>query len=579
MPKRRQSPSVESANWTDGEISNPIEDSESEDASFVPKTKVPTRKKRKVTATQPKKPVNASPSQISDAQESDVYDAPRHPKFTHIVVSPAPMRKSLLGWYKTVHDTRGMPWRRSYDPNLGPDERAQRAYEVWISEIMLQQTQVATVIPYYNRWMEKFPTIRDLADASIDEVNGLWKGLGYYSRASRLLAGAKIAVEEYDGKLPDNAKDMEAKIPGIGRYSAGAICSIAYGEQVPVLDGNVHRLLSRFLALHAPPKAKPTLDILWAAAQTMVEIEGQSERSIATTEMQESDFQSPQYPGDINQALIELGSTVCKVREPDCKACPLRTWCSAYQKSTTAKELPLDTVADIEDLCDICEPLTESVAVTSYPMKAERKKAREELDIVHVIEWHTNASSQDRMFLMIRRPENGLLAGLYDFPTSVDVSTKINRRDQEDLTLKILPQILPGGSRIKPTQQKRNTVEEAHSQTEDVVIVKIQPVGDVVHVFSHIRKTYRIQWVVLEGGVNPPAILENPSLHDERPTKQVKKAKPAVKNVNVKVKTQIEGSKTVIWVPLNEVVDTNMGSGVVKVWNLTKKLWENTEKP
>ncbi|KAH9477783.1 Adenine DNA glycosylase [Psilocybe cubensis] len=526
MPKRRQPLSVDSPNsGTDKETPNFLDDSEHEDASFTPTTKALTRKKRKVTGTRNRNVDNASLSQISGSQEPDGYDAPCHSRSTHTIVSPGPMRKALLSWFKTVHDTRGMPWRRAYDPNLGTEERAQRAYEVWVSEIMLQQTQVATVIPYYNRWMEKFPTIRDLADASIDEVNSLWKGLGYYSRASRLLAGAKKAVAEYDGKLPDNAKDMQSKIPGIGRYSAGAICSIAYGERVPVLDGNVHRLLSRVLALHSPPKAKPTLDILWAAAQTMVEIEDRSEGSIGATEKQESDFLSPQYPGDINQALIELGSTVCKI----------------------------NTVADIEDICDVCEPFTEPPGVTAYPMKAERKKAREELDVVHVIEWHSDSSPRDRMFLMVRRPENGLLAGLYDFPTSVDVPMKITVRDQESLTLKILPQIIQGASRIS-RQKKRNTVGHNPSQPEDLVIAEIQPVGDVVHVFSHIKKTYRIQLVVLEGGVKPPAILENPLLHDERPTKIERKEGRAAKNVNVT--TAIDASKPAIWVPLNEVVDT-----------------------
>ncbi|GAV99699.1 DNA glycosylase [Lentinula edodes] len=232
---------------------------------------------------------------------------PGHSKSSHIVSSPLPIRKALLKWYATVCTDRGMPWRKPHDVNLDMKGRAQRAYEVWVSEVMLQQTQVATVIPYYNAWMKKFPTVVDLAESSVDEVNALWKGLGYYSRASRLLAAAQIVVRDHQGRLPNNAKEMEAHIPGIGRYSAGAISSIAYGERVPVVDGNVHRLFSRFLVLHAPPKSKATQDILWAAATAMVEHE----------------YDDADYPGDINQALIELGSTICR------------------------------SLPDIEDLCDL----------------------------------------------------------------------------------------------------------------------------------------------------------------------------------------------------------------------------------
>jgi A/G-specific adenine glycosylase len=205
---------------------------------------------------------------------------------------------------------------------------------------MLQQTQVATVIPYYTQWMEKFPTIRDLAAADIDTVNCLWKGLGYYSRAARLLAGAQKVVTNFSGRLPANATSLEKEIPGIGRYryqhstvliaavyiltlrpSAGAICSIAYGICAPVLDGNVQRLLSRVLALHVSPKAKKTLDILWDGAEAMVE--------------------GSDRPGDVNQALIELGSTVCKVRDPICESCPLSDGCRAYKESMVRNCTPL----------------------------------------------------------------------------------------------------------------------------------------------------------------------------------------------------------------------------------------------
>ncbi|KAF8970216.1 DNA glycosylase [Flammula alnicola] len=520
------------------------------------KSKSSTSRKTKAAATRKKAKVLKIDASSRSSNPQGIYaDLPRHSKSAHTISSPGPVRIALLDWYKTVHDTRKMPWRKAYNPTLGPEERAQRAYEVWISEIMLQQTQVATVIPYYNRWMEKFPTIRDLAAATIDEVNAQWKGLGYYTRARRLLDGAQKAIKEYGGKLPDNAKDMEANIPGIGRYSAGAICSIAYGEQVPVLDGNVHRLLSRFLALYAPPKAKPTLDILWSGARTMVEIDG---------------LQSPQYPGDINQALIELGSTVCKVREPNCETCPLQTWCSAYQRSTAPADKS-NAVIDIEEACQVCEPLTDFEGVMSYPMKVDRKKAREELDIVHVVEWYPKSNSEDRRFLMVRRPESGLLAGLYDFPTSVDVPKSTTPQAQETLPAEVLAKIIHGSSHLSPTLVTENAAGNDPPQTERPTISSIRSVGEVVHVFSHIRKTYRVQWVILEGGDNPPATREDP-FQEGRQTRKSGKEKRPVKGV--KVMNQSDGPKGAIWVPLNEVMETNMGSGVVKVWNMTKKLWE-----
>ncbi|KAJ3517911.1 hypothetical protein NLJ89_g208 [Agrocybe chaxingu] len=514
MVKRRR---ISDDDWSGGndEESDFAEDSDYEDASFASKTKFFSSRK----ARSPRKKVKPARNGASSSSTPAEASAPSlmRCRSTHTIQDPAAMRAALLRWYKTVHETRGMPWRRPYDPNLGVEERAQRAYEVWISEIMLQQTQVATVIPYYNRWMEKFPTVRDLAAATVDEVNASWKGLGYYSRASRLLAGAQKAVKDYGGKLPDNAKDMEANIPGIGRYSAGAICSIAYGEQVPVLDGNVHRLLSRVLALHAPPKSKQTLDVLWAGAKTMVEIDW-----------------------DINQAMIELGSTVCKVREPECGSCPIRTWCSAYQKSAPEDEQTA-RVVDIEDVCRLCEPLTSSEGVTSYPMKADRKKAREETDVVNVIEWRSRAISSDRRFLLVRRPEGGLLASLYEFPASVNVSKSMTRASQEKLPASILSQLVH--------------------------------VGEVPHVFSHIKKMYKVQWVILEGGAEPPPPLESSSLDEERPKKKPKREKSAGKGA-VNVKTDKGGPKRAVWMPIDQVLEANMGSGVVKVWNLTKELWE-----
>jgi A/G-specific adenine glycosylase len=160
----------------------------------------------------------------------------------------------------------------------------QRAYEVWVSEIMLQQTQVNTVIPYYERWMAKWSTVADLALATAEEVNELWSGLGYYSRASRLHAGAKLLVEKHGGTLPKDPAELKKTVPGIGPYTAGAITSIAYGVQAELVDGNVARVYSRMRAVGGDPKAKATDSLIWKLAAEAVPAD---------------------RPGAYNQALME----------------------------------------------------------------------------------------------------------------------------------------------------------------------------------------------------------------------------------------------------------------------------------
>ncbi|KAI0249749.1 DNA glycosylase [Lactifluus subvellereus] len=509
-------------------------DTSSQDSAsdYVPEsTKKPAASRRK---RRPKAAVHKNSTDHHSTEEapSETYATPHSPS-QHLISSPDLMRPSLLDWYAGVHEVRGMPWRKPFDPSLDADARAQRAYEVWISEIMLQQTQVATVIPYYNRWLSRFSTIKDLAASDIDTVNGLWKGLGYYSRAARLLAAAKKVVEELNGRLPDNAKDMESLIPGVGRYTAGAICSIAFNEQVPVLDGNVSRLISRLLAIHAPPKSKASLDLLWQGAQTMVK--------------------GATRAGDVNQALIELGSTVCKPRDPDCNKCPLRQWCHAYQISE--KTVIMVEIEDIEDLCTLCDPISvlegyEVPPVTSYPMKTERKKQREELNIVSVVEWRDD---NNRWFLLTRRPEGGLLAGLHEFPTSPEVPASISISEESESALTLLSCLI------------RPPVLGASPQAEDTApsgaprLVRTERVGDVLHVFSHIRKTYRVQWVVLEGGgTGPPQLAKRSAL-----------AVPRIAGAKSEVTDSVS-----MWIRLGEVENANIGTGVLKVWSLARSLWE-----
>ncbi|KAI6098804.1 DNA glycosylase [Pisolithus croceorrhizus] len=552
MPKRRRSSVIPDSDSFSESLSEQDSDpSVSDGVSTRRKVSKSANKTRKTrTFPLPKAVASATPS-----------TAPTHSISTHVVANSEidQVRKSLLAWYDKVHDIRGMPWRKRYDPSLGREARAQRAYEVWISEIMLQQTQVATVIPYYNKWMTKFPSIADLAASDIETVNGLWKGLGYYSRAARLLKAAQKVVEELGGRLPDNAKDMQAKIPGVGRYSAGAVCSIAYNECVPVLDGNVHRLLSRFLALHAPPKGKQTLDILWAGATAFV--------------------QNSSRPGDINQALIELGSTVCKVREPACSGCAISSWCQAYKRTQGASSQEgTGHDADIEELCTLCEPLPaderEIGLVTIYPMKVERKKAREELDIVNVVEWRREDNAQ-RWFILVRRPEGGLLAGLHEFPTVAAVSDSLAAsKDDPEILDKWLSNLF-----IDPPSlcfKDSNSQKVGCETTGTLRVAMIKPVGDVVHVFSHIKKTYRVQWVILEGGGDKPPGLQDESRLPTVPTREMIKGNG--KDKRQKVSRTSRGGNAITsaaqWVPLDEVESINIGTGVMKVWKLTKTLWE-----
>ncbi|KAG0699354.1 DNA glycosylase [Suillus ampliporus] len=555
MPKRRRAPPSESdRDYAHNSDSSYDETSRAEVTKKTRKTRQPTRTTRK------------------EGHENDgstvVNNISGHPVSVHVISAVEPMRVALLEWYDGVHDARKMPWRKTLDPSFDVEERAQRAYEVWISEIMLQQTQVATVIPYYNRWMAKFPTIMDLAASDIESVNSLWKGLGYYSRAARLLSGAQKVVKELHGRLPDNVKDMETKIPGIGRYSAGAICSIAYNQCVPVLDGNVHRLLSRFTALHAQPKSKRTLDILWAGAESFIK---QSKR-----------------PGDINQALIELGSTVCTVRGPVCSDCPLRLWCKAYQRTQPTVSHPGAVEADIEELCLVCDPIPsdeDNGSVTIYPMKAERKKPREELDSVNVIEWRSK-NSPDRWFLLVRRPQGGLLAGLHEFPTVSNLSgAKASASNMAEVPYTLLQELL-----MHPPHPSHNEKEPSKKPTNSKTsyrvpkITQVMPAGDVVHVFSHIKKTYRVQWVLLEGeedelpplrpAVSPDQGARENSNRAKNPKGNKKRSgRSEVSEVEV---NPIPQTLSAQWVPLTQVEDANIGTGVLKVWKLVEKLWTIT---
>ena len=203
-------------------------------------------------------------------------------------------QKALLDWYG--RERRALPWRETPDP-----------YRVWVSEIMLQQTRVAAVIEYYRRFLTRFPDVRSLAKASESDVLATWSGLGYYRRARAMHAAAQKIVNEMGGEFPRTATTL-SDLPGIGRYTAAAIASIAFGEPVAVVDGNVERVLSRFLGRHLRDRAET-----WEHAESLL---------------------ARDRPGDWNQAVMELGATICLPSDPKCLICPIRKWCADPGRET-----------------------------------------------------------------------------------------------------------------------------------------------------------------------------------------------------------------------------------------------------
>ncbi|XP_012578171.1 PREDICTED: A/G-specific adenine DNA glycosylase isoform X2 [Condylura cristata] len=312
-------------------------------------------------------------------------------------------RESLLSWYD--REKRDLPWRRRARDEVDLDRRA---YAVWVSEVMLQQTQVATVIDYYTRWIQKWPTLQDLASASLEEVNQLWAGLGYYSRGRRLQEGARKVVEELGGHMPRTAETLERFLPGVGRYTARAIASIAFGQATGVVDGNVVRVLCRVRAIGADPSSTLVSQKLWRLAEQLVD---------------------PARPGDFNQAAMELGATVCTPQRPLCHQCPVQRLCRAHQRvekeQRPTSPCPPGSPLDVEECapstgqCQLCAPPTEpwdqTLGVTNFPRKANRRPPREECSATCVLE--QPLAPGGARFLLVQRPTSGLLAGLWEFPS------------------------------------------------------------------------------------------------------------------------------------------------------------------
>ncbi|WP_453991059.1 A/G-specific adenine glycosylase [Bacillus nitroreducens] len=270
-------------------------------------------------------------------------------------------QRDLIEWFEK--EQRDLPWRKDQDP-----------YKIWVSEIMLQQTRVDTVIPYFNNFVSKFPTVKDLAEADEEKVLKAWEGLGYYSRVRNLHSAVKEVTEVYDGKVPNTVKEISS-LKGIGPYTTGAILSIAYGIPEPAVDGNVMRVLSRILSVWddiAKPKTRKLFEDIV--------------REIISKE----------NPSAFNQALMELGALICIPSNPACLLCPVQEHCRAFAEGVQ-KELPVKS----------------------------KKKAPTAVSMAAVV-----LQNDDGKFLIHKRPEKGLLANLWEFPNHETITELQTPKEQ-----------------------------------------------------------------------------------------------------------------------------------------------------
>lgn len=333
-----------------------------------------------------------------------IYAHLQMPKTPYLKTQIDNLAAALLAWFS--NNARDLPWRRTRDP-----------YAIWVSEIMLQQTQVKTVIPYWERWMRALPSISDLAKASAQTVHKLWEGLGYYTRVRNMQRAAQEIIAKHGSEFP---RDYEAilALPGIGRYTAGAISSIAFNQPQPILDGNVIRVLTRVFGITENPKDKVTNEKLWKLAQELVTVahglrfrEFLSERPLTPTLSPDGGEGEERARtigpcSALNQSLMELGALICTPKQPQCLICPIQKFCDAYKTGRTQL----------------------------LPNLGPRIVATERQFIAFVVE------NRGR-YLVRQRPEGQVNAHLWEFPNveiTPDSSTRLDQNSLAELAGKQL---------------------------------------------------------------------------------------------------------------------------------------------
>lgn len=294
----------------------------------------------------------------------------------------------LLDWY--AGKKRDLPWRNTNDP-----------YAIWVSEVMLQQTRVDTVIPYYNRFISRFPGVHALARADLQEVLKTWEGLGYYARARNLHKAASVVLENHEGKVPSAMEDI-LRLPGVGNYIGAAVLSIGYGKPHPVVDANVKRVLARFFCEKTPVNAQESHGVYLRLAEGLLH---------------------KKDPGTFNQAVMELGALVCRPKAPDCHACPVQGRCRVHNTDTQGK----------------------------YPVKIPRKTIPKVKEVSVMI-------VQNQKVLLVKRPENGLLGGLWEFP-----KTRVENGETEVAAVKRLLWETAGENRTEKALSRLSTISHTYT--------------------------------------------------------------------------------------------------------------------
>ncbi|MFN3928812.1 MAG: A/G-specific adenine glycosylase [Thermoflexus sp.] len=314
--------------------------------------------------------------------------------------------EALLRWYAA--NRRDLPWRRRRDP-----------YAIWVAEVMLQQTRVETTVPYYERFLARFPNVQELAAAPLEEVLKAWEGLGYYARARHLHRAARLLMEKYGGTFPQTFKEWR-RLPGVGPYIAAAVLSIAFGQDLPAIDGNAIRVLTRLAAVEEDPRRPAGRRRLQALAEQLL---------------------PPGRAGDFNQALMDLGATLCTPKAPRCSECPVRMFCAAFRQGKPE----------------------------AFPVRAPRRRLPHYDVTAGIIQ------DGDRV-LIAQRPPQGMLGGLWEFP----------------------------GGKVEPGEDLEDCLKRELQEELGIEVEVEEQVMTIRHTYTHMRITlhvFRCRWI---GGTPQP---------------------------------------------------------------------------